>query len=483
MSKKSQLSETAKATLMFTIANLIHYGCSLLYSPIFARIMTQEEYGLVTVYNSWLSLLTTILTLNVWSSAYIGFVEFKDNKDEYAAAAQRIVLPLCGAAAIILVLFPRTVENALVLPLPVLWFLLLNILITPAFQLWSARQRYEYRYKAIFAVSVINSVAVLVFGLLGIWLFPHNKGVARIFGGGISQCAIYAVIFVLILYRGGKKTNKEHNQFIIKMSLAQLPNSVANSLLSQTDRIMIAKILNESATAIYGMAGTISGAFYTIIMASINATWVPSIFKMMEKGQLEKLRKSANQLTALVAFGCFLLVMGAPEAIWILGGKQYEDTKWCVPALVLGLLFSFVTGLFGNIQAYHKKPQYICIGSLLGALCNIALNALLIPYWGVVAASYTSLIGEIIICVVNYKMMKVVCCSLSKEYRLFDIPKIIAICAFTVIASLAGALFLYDRLIVRYAVIASCFFAILLKRKQVLNLIKADYSGNKKELS
>lgn len=90
---------------------------------------------------------------------------------------------------------------------------------------------------------------------------------------------------------------------------------------------MIAKMLSESATAVYGMAGTISGAFYTVIMSSINATWVPSVFKLLDEGKFEKLRKNANYLTVLVAMCCFLLVMGAPEAIQILGGEQYTAAK------------------------------------------------------------------------------------------------------------------------------------------------------------
>lgn len=472
MKERTKISDSAKATLMFTLANLIHYGCGLVYSPIFTRIMSQEEYGMVTLYSSWTNLLTTVLTMNVWSSAYIGFIEFKEEKEGFAAAAQKIVLPACGIGAITLLWFPSVMEELFVLPITVLWFLLLNITVTPSFQMWSARQRYEYRYKAIFAVTVINSLAVLVIGVLAVFLFPQERAQARIFGSGIAQFIIYVGLFILILWRGRRRTSKSQYRFILKMSLAQLPNSVANSLLSQTDRIMIAKILGESATAVYGMAGTISGAFYTVIMASINATWVPSIFRFLDQGELEKLRRNSNYLTALVAMCCFLIVMGTPEAIWILGGKQYADAKWCVPGLILSLLFSFVTGLFGNVLVYHKKPQYICVGSLMGALCNIVLNAMLIPLFGAAAASYTSLLGSIIICIVDYWIMKRVCQAVTAEYRLFDIPKISIICGSTILASVLGVLFLYEGKILRYSIVAVSFIVLFVRRNEILGLIK-----------
>lgn len=91
----------------------------------------------------------------------------------------------------------------------------------------------SYRYKAIFIVSVVNSVAVLIIGVFAVFLFPGARGQARIFGSGMVQLIIYGCIFAMILWRGRRRTQKKQYQFILKMSLAQLPNSVANSLLSQ----------------------------------------------------------------------------------------------------------------------------------------------------------------------------------------------------------------------------------------------------------
>lgn len=472
MPKLQKMNAAAKATLMFSLANIIHYGCSLLYAPVFARLMSQAEYGIVTIYNSWLGLLTPVLTLNVWGSAYIGFVEYKTERDQFAAAAQQLILPLCGFAALMLLIFPNELSAFLTLPLPLLWFMLLNVTTTPAFQFWNARQRYEGRYKALFWTSVANSVAVLVLGILAVWQFPEKKAEARIVGGGIVPLLLYSALFFLVLVRGRKGGKKREKRiFALKMSLAQLPGSIASSLLSQMDRIMIAQILGQGSAAVYGMAGTVNNAFYSIILSAINATWVPAIFHALENGQQQELKKNANYLTALVAIVCLLVILVAPEGILFLGGFSYEKAKWCVPGLILCVVFSFVSGLFGNVTAYYKRPQYQCVGPLAGVGVNLVLNYLLIPAYGITAASYTSLVASIVGCVISYRMMLIACKKCGAKYHLYDLFILTAIAIGTLILGI-GCTMLYEYIVPRYITFLLAILAVLWKRKEILKLIQ-----------
>ena len=43
---------------------------AFLTTPIFTRIMSAEEYGVVSVYNSWISILTVVLTLQLATGVY-----------------------------------------------------------------------------------------------------------------------------------------------------------------------------------------------------------------------------------------------------------------------------------------------------------------------------------------------------------------------------------------------------------------------------
>lgn len=470
--KKTQISQTAKATFMFSLANIIHYGFSILYSPIFARIMSTDEYGMVVLYSSAVSILTTLVTLNVWGVAYIGFLEFKESRPGYIAGTT--LIPIVGTLllAIALLCFPNKLTGLFSLPAGMLWFLLLNTLLTAPFQMWNTEQRYENKYKAIFAVSVTNSASTLIFGVIAVLLFPNDKGEAKIIGSGIVQIIIYAIIWLKILYKGLPSIRKEHIAFTLKMAIPLVPASVSNILLGQTDRVMIAHMLGESRAAIYGIGGSLSGVFYSIVNSAINATWVPYIYRSLDAGKIRLLRRRANQLTAFIAACCILMILVTPEAVLILGGKQYSDSIWSSPGLILALLLAFVGALFSNVQAYYRQTKYLSIGVIVAAMVNIGLNYILIPFFGEAVAGYTSLLSEAVICSINYAFMRHICKTKKNNWKIFDIKTLLLIVVLTLAASIFCTMFLYSMTLVRYLLVALFGICAILNRSKIVKFLQ-----------
>ena len=74
-------SPAAKASIALLLSNMILKGLSLISGPVFTRIMTTEQYGVVSVFLSWESLLSVIVTLNLSSGVFNnGMLDFKDNR-------------------------------------------------------------------------------------------------------------------------------------------------------------------------------------------------------------------------------------------------------------------------------------------------------------------------------------------------------------------------------------------------------------------
>ena len=51
--KFKNASPAAKASMALLFANLVLKGLSLVSGPIFTRIMTTEQYGIVSTFQSW----------------------------------------------------------------------------------------------------------------------------------------------------------------------------------------------------------------------------------------------------------------------------------------------------------------------------------------------------------------------------------------------------------------------------------------------
>ena len=51
LQKLKSMPETLKATLVFAIASFATSGINYITTPIFTRILSKSEYGLISVYN------------------------------------------------------------------------------------------------------------------------------------------------------------------------------------------------------------------------------------------------------------------------------------------------------------------------------------------------------------------------------------------------------------------------------------------------
>ena len=85
--KYGALSLPVKASLWYTVCNVINKGLALLSTPIFTRIMTEEQYGTFSVFQSWYSILIIFTSLNVFLSGYQkGLILYKNDIRRFTSA-------------------------------------------------------------------------------------------------------------------------------------------------------------------------------------------------------------------------------------------------------------------------------------------------------------------------------------------------------------------------------------------------------------
>ena len=79
--KYNNMSLPVKAALWYTLCNVINKGIALVSTPIFTRILTEEQYGTFAIFQSWFSILIIFTSLNVFQGGYQkGLILYK--KDE-----------------------------------------------------------------------------------------------------------------------------------------------------------------------------------------------------------------------------------------------------------------------------------------------------------------------------------------------------------------------------------------------------------------
>ena len=84
-SKIKNLPNGVKTAAAFFIASLISKGMSFITTPIFTRLMTSDEYGQVSLFLSWLSILGIIAMFSLDRGVYnVGMMEYKDKRKGFS---------------------------------------------------------------------------------------------------------------------------------------------------------------------------------------------------------------------------------------------------------------------------------------------------------------------------------------------------------------------------------------------------------------
>ena len=68
-----------KASFWFLVCSFLQRGVSFITTPIYSRLLSTAEYGQYSVFNSWLSIITLIVSLNLsWGVYTQGLVKFDE---------------------------------------------------------------------------------------------------------------------------------------------------------------------------------------------------------------------------------------------------------------------------------------------------------------------------------------------------------------------------------------------------------------------
>ena len=388
-----------KSGVWYTIANFMTRGIAFLSMPIFNRQMSKADIGDYSNFTSWLTIIASVITVDLYTSVTIAKFEFKEKIDEYVSSVLMlgsfITLFFYGVAYLFKgLIFQHFGFNEMELHV-----LFLYSLVSPALQMFQIRNRLDYKYKLSTFLSLSSVFLSTGISLLCV-LTLSEKLTGRLLGFYGPLMAMNLCIYLYLLSKS-KKINLSYWKFGLKISIPMVWHVLAAHLLSASDRIMIRNICGSEQNADYTVAYTCS-MVVSILFSSMNAAWSPWAFEQMDAenyGQLKKASRPYLLFFGLVVFGSLLL---APELLLIMGGKPYLSALGVIPPVMVAFVFQFVYSLYVNIETFSKKQKNIAFGTSVAALVNVGLNYLLIPKFGYVAAAYTTLVGYAVLFMIHF---------------------------------------------------------------------------------
>lgn len=472
------LSVSVKAALWFTICSIIQKGISFITVPIFTRLFTVEEYGVYSVYNSWLSLFTIISTFRIYSGSYFkGLYKFRDQKESLTSSLQSLETFMTVIVFSVLLAFRRIISPLLGIPSLLIILMMLRIFVTPPIEFWMTEQRVAYKYKNLVFLTLCIAILNPLLGIIGICATKSHHVEMRVLGGLVVYLIFGIFFYVQNLKKGKTIYNREYWSFAFRYDGPLLPHNLALSILGQSDRIMINSIVGASAAAIYSLAYSVSMTLQ-IVKDAIRDAMMPWIYSKLQSKEYDDIRETVNVVLVGVSLISFLFIAFAPEVIAIMGSKEYADAILVMPPVVMSLFFAFLYNIFSSIEFYYEKTKYAMVASVSSAALNIILNLIFIPLIGYVAAAYTTLFCYISLAGFHYFMAKKVLLNVGEKFTMVNSRFILSYSILVLVITLVFAI-VYRYPVLRYTIIISLGIIFAANRKKISLLVKKLKSAKK----
>ncbi len=114
--KSTDIFETLKHGKNYFSADIAINAMALISIPIFTRLFTQADYGIVAVFSSYVGIMTVILSLNSYTAVSRYYYEKTDDFDEFIGTTLILIGLIFSLTTSLYILFNKQIINLIKLP-------------------------------------------------------------------------------------------------------------------------------------------------------------------------------------------------------------------------------------------------------------------------------------------------------------------------------------------------------------------------------
>ncbi|MGE5457142.1 MAG: lipopolysaccharide biosynthesis protein, partial [Methanococcaceae archaeon] len=478
---KEKLKELTKDTAIYGISTIVSRFLSFLLVPFYTNVFATGEYGIQSIVFNYIAFLNIIYIYGM-DSSYLKFASLREEgkeKDVFSTPYLSVLFSSVVISAVIL-FFRNGVNSFMEIPpeYSVLAYYFTFILFFDALTVIPfAHLRIMRKAKKFAAIKTINIVINVLLNI--ILLLKFKLGLEGVF---ISNLAASFITFLLLLpdilrnlkFRIEAGTLKN----MLRFGITYLPAGLASMVIQVIDRPILQRLTNESVVGIY-QANYKMGIFMMLFVSMFQYAWQPFFLNNAKEKDARQL--FSRVLTYFTIAGSFILILLSLfidnlVRLHVYHARTIMDEKYwsglpIIPVILLGYLFN---GIYINFTAgifIREKTKYIPYITGAGALVNIAVNYLLIPYYGMMGAALATLASYLVMSAILFFVTQ-------RFYKIeYEYSKIARI--FTAVALTGALYYIFDVRAVLYKLGLALLFALLL---YIFRVISREELGSIKRL-
>ncbi len=388
-----------KESIIYSTGLVFTRLASFLLVPFFTHVFSPEQTGQIYLFYSTLAFLN-IISNHGMDAALFKFIGEKKWKQEDIIKSiviyQFLILFILYG---IIIVFAKPLSSLIFGDDQFYWvYILGSVLFCDSL---SQRGMILLRINSKAVLFILISIGNIILTLSSVYYFviyKYNEVVGVFHGVFFASLIQFLVLFILVYLPslkgvGSTKIVKK----MVKFGIPFLPAGLLFLITELSDRYFILWFLGESQVGIYSIAYKI-GSIPLILISGINLAWQP--FYVKKKNNAET-RNIFGGIGNFILFGFILSI--TTISIWLpfidkLGiiSSSYTESITIIPFIFLGYLFYTWYILLMPSIFLKSKQNWEPILRGMAAFVNIILNILLIPKYGILGATISTMVAYIV---------------------------------------------------------------------------------------
>jgi O-antigen/teichoic acid export membrane protein len=402
MNKKKQL---AKNTIIIFLGKVCTQLISFFLLPLYTSYLATDEYGLVDLIQTYVTLLVPIITLELEMSIFRYLIDSRSSKKDTKKLISNNFFILLISLLIFSIIY---LIVTMFINIPFKWLILVDIIVCVLSGnfLQVARgfgKTVDYSISCILTglTTVISNIILICFVGLGAEGMITSMALANFI------CSLYLFIRLrLDKLINFKLVDLSLIKDMFKYSIPLIPNGISWWIVNVSDRSIISFVLGASANGLYA----ISNKFPTIISSLtgvFNLSWSESAALHINSSDRDEFFSDITN-TVLKLFSALGVGMIAcmPFVFPLLIDSKYNEAYYYIPPLVLGTVFNVAICLYSQVYLAKKLSKQVASTAVVGAIINILINVIFIKKIGLYAASISTAISYFIMMVYRHIDLK-----------------------------------------------------------------------------
>ncbi len=248
--------------------------------------------------------------------------------------------------------------------------------------------------------GILTTLANIMFNIL-------LMGVLKMGVVGYVLSVSFADIVSIVFLSSAAKLYKQYRPFghsrtlrnaMLRYSIPLMPTAVMWWIINVSDSFMVTAFYGDSANGVYSFAYNFPN-LTAMVVGIFSQAWHMSAITERNSRTVSKFYSNVFTMVQTVMFlaASGIMLVLRPMIMPFLASAEFAPAFFYVPPLLCAVVFQSFNNFLSSIYEASNKTTHSFVSSLIGAVCNIVLNFILLKYMGIIGAAISTLVSYILV--------------------------------------------------------------------------------------